>query len=130
VRRVQVLPPSAEVATRSLRDARGPTSCFQVATRLRGLVGLTVTIGSSSYPVMAVSSKRAPGQPAANGLGPEITRSCFTLYGPTVCGRPPATAGSGAPTSSRLATSDDPASKVLDLIAHPPAHQPQQQAAP
>src|SRR5512132_798751 len=79
VRRVQLLPPSGEAATRSLRVDTGPASCFQVATRLRGLAGLAVSIGSSSYPVMLVSSKRAPGQPAVNGLGPEITRSAFTL---------------------------------------------------
>jgi hypothetical protein len=45
----------------------------------RGSFGLTAIAGSSSCPVMFVSSNGVPGQPAAKGLGPEIARSCFTL---------------------------------------------------
>jgi hypothetical protein len=123
VRRFHVLPPSREEATRSLRDwLAEPTSCFQAATMLRGLAGLTVTAGSSSWPVMAWSSKRAPGQPPANGLGPDTTRRSFTLYGRPWCGPAPATAADGVlVSSSTLASSADPARKDLDLIAHPPA---------
>jgi hypothetical protein len=121
VRRFHVLPPSSEEATRSLRDwLAGPTSCFQAATMLRGLAGLTVIIGSSSWPVMAWSSKRAPGQPPANGLGPDTTRRSFTLYGPPLCDRAPATAADGVlVSSSTLTSSADPSRKTLDLIAHP-----------
>jgi hypothetical protein len=42
------LPPSSEEATRSLRVVLGPTSCFHVATMLRGFARLTVIAVSSS----------------------------------------------------------------------------------
>ena len=45
----------------------------------RGLSGLTVIAGSSSWPVIFVSSRKPPGQPAAKGLGPEIAFRSFTL---------------------------------------------------
>jgi len=112
VLRVHVLPPSSEEATRSLRADAGPTSCFQVATRLRGLSGLTVIAGSSSWSVMVVSSKRAPGQPAAKGLGPEITRRSLTLYGSASLA-----AASDVFASSATAT----AKRNLTLIIHLPA---------
>jgi hypothetical protein len=41
---------------------------------------LTVIDGSSSWPVIMVASNAVPGQPAANGLGPE-TCPRSTLYG-------------------------------------------------
>jgi hypothetical protein len=53
----------------------------------RRFAGLTVIDGSSSWPVMFVSSN-APGHPAAKGLGPDTSRRSFTLYGAA-----PATAG-------------------------------------
>ena len=81
VLRLHVRPPSREEATRSLRVESGPTSCFQVPTMFRGFAGLTVIDGSTSWPVIMVASKAAPGHPAANGLGPETCRRSLTLYG-------------------------------------------------
>src|SRR5215469_14875839 len=78
---------------------------------------------------MAVLSRRAPGQPAANGLGPDTTRSSCTAYGPTVRAPAPATADPGALTSSTLASSAAPARKTLDLIAHLPGQHSHQEAA-
>src|SRR3954447_17781800 len=91
---------------RSLRVESGPTSCFQAAMRLRGLAGLTVIIGSSSCPVMSVSSKRAPGQPPAKGLGPEIAFRRLTLYGLTW-----ASAGRVDATATRRASNPRPANR-------------------
>src|SRR5215813_2301788 len=68
------------------------------------------------------SPLKAPGQPAANGLGPDTTRTSFTLYGPVVCGLAPAAVASGAPASSSTpASSAGPATRAaFDLIVHPP----------
>src|SRR5262249_62269285 len=90
VRRAHVLPPSSEEATRSVRADTGPLSCFQVATILRGFAGLTVIAGSVTKPATWNLSNPRPGPPAANGLGPDATRSSFTRYGPAPCGPRPA----------------------------------------
>src|SRR5215212_4069319 len=74
VLRFHVLPPSNDDPIRSLRAVK-PRSCCQVATMFRGFDGLTVIAGSISSPATWVSSRAAPGQPAANGLGPDTTRS-------------------------------------------------------
>jgi hypothetical protein len=68
---------------------------------------------------MLVSSNRAPGQPAANGLGPDTTRRSLTVYREPFSGQAPATADGDAPaTSSTLATNDEPTTKHLERIAH------------
>src|SRR6266540_2706762 len=52
VLRRHVLPPSSEEATTSSRALKAAdTSCFQVATMLRGFAGLAVIAGSISRPV-------------------------------------------------------------------------------
>src|SRR3954447_17309235 len=80
VLRRHVRPPSSEEPMRSLRVESGPTSCFHVPTMLLGFAGLTVIDGSVSWPAIMVASNAVPGQPRANGLGPEPCRS-FTVYG-------------------------------------------------
>src|SRR5262245_29095297 len=96
VTRSHVLPPSRDVPIRSLRAAK-PRSCCHVATMLRGSAGLTVIEGSISAPATCVSSRSAPGHPAANGLGPEIAFTSFTLYaGPWPGGAPLAAAAKTA----------------------------------
>src|SRR6266516_842658 len=80
--RCHVLPPSNEEATRSSRALKGPDrSCFQVATMFRRSVGLTAIAGSITSPVTLASSWKAPGQPAAKGLGPDAALRLLTLYG-------------------------------------------------
>ena len=64
----------------------------------RGFAGLTVIAVSSSWPVMFVSSNRAPGQPAAKGLGPEIACRRLTLAGQALA----------TPGSNALSRSADP----------------------
>src|SRR6266700_2446863 len=77
---------------------------------------------------MVMSSNRAPGQPPANGLGPDTTRRALTLYGPgracrslTSFGLAPAIAGNDAlASSSTLPSNVEPAARNnLALIAHP-----------
>ena len=86
---------------RSVREDLGPSSWIQAATRFRGFAGLTVIDVSSSWPAIMVESNAAPGQPAGNGLGPDTSRSAFTLYGIAV-----ATAGTTwATTATPMAVS-------------------------
>ena len=83
--RRHVLPPSNDEATTASRALKaGEMSCFQVARRLRGFRGLTAIAGSTTRPVIFSSSWKPPGQPAANGLGPETVVSVLTLYGAAV----------------------------------------------
>ena len=105
--RVHVLPPSCEDATRSLRVEIGPTSCFHVAMMFRRSAGFTAIAVSSSRPVMFVSSNRAPGQPAAKGLGPEIACRRLTCGGQALA----------TPGSNMLSRSANPTTRnALALI--------------
>src|SRR6266496_1535146 len=117
----QVLPLSSDVPMRSDRAPR-PTSCCHVAMMFRRLPGLLVIAGSISSPVIFSSSARAPGQPAAKGLGPDSTRRSLTLCGPTE-----PTAGSGAAIPSS-AIADPVAKNILGLIAYLPDRQSPEEA--
>src|SRR4051794_10174603 len=108
--RRHVLPPSNEDATTSSRPLyTGTMSCFQVATMLRGFLGLTTMAGSTTRPSIFSSSWNAPGQPAGNGVGPETVVSSGTLAGgrtwavalPPQQSRPQSMSGGQRPTSSR-----------------------------
>jgi hypothetical protein len=117
--RRHVLPPSCDHPMRSLREAMlPPRSCCQVPMRFRGCAGLTAIAGSISSPATCIPSSAAPGQPPANGLGPDTTRRC-----PAAPGRGLAAASDTLPAhKSPLAAIASPAvAKNLNLIAHPPA---------
>src|SRR4051794_41884151 len=103
--RRHVLPPSNEDATTSSRPLyTGTMSCFQVATMLRGFLGLTAMAGSTTRPSIFSSSWNAPGQPAGNGVGPETVVSSATLAGGRKWGgRPPPPAGA-ATVNVKIAT--------------------------
>jgi hypothetical protein len=118
--RRHVVPPSCDHPMRSLR-AIMPRSCCHVPMRFRGCAGLTAIAGSISSPAMCVSSSAARGQPPANGLGPDTTRSCSPAPGPGL-----ATAGDGlAVHTSPLAATANPAVRTTASSHTCPAQQSQ-----
>src|SRR3954454_13111793 len=78
--RDHVRPPSWDVPIRSLRPPT-PRSCCQVATIVRGCLGLTVTAGSISAPGMCVPSC-GPPHPWGNGVGPDNGLTALTTCRP------------------------------------------------